>query len=58
LNKLGLSMCSLLEYRDLKSIQIEIDNEEMNKEKEVRYVDMIGPMSEEKSFINVPCSSR
>jgi len=51
-------MCSLLEYRDLKSIQIEIDNEEMNKEKEVRYVDMIGPMSEEKSFINVPCSSR
>jgi hypothetical protein len=31
LNKLGESMCSLLEYRDLKSIEIEIDDDETNK---------------------------
>ena len=59
LNKLGESMCSLLEYRDLKSIEIEIDDEESNKNTaEVRYVDMIGPMSDDKSFINVPCNSK
>ena len=58
LNKLGESMCSLLEYRDLKSIEIEIDDDETNKNSDVRYVDMIGPMSDDKSFINVPCNSR
>ena len=25
---------------------------------DVRYVDMIGPMSDDKSFIDVPCQSR
>lgn len=24
----------------------------------IRYVDMVGPMSDEKSFIDVPCSSK
>ena len=28
------------------------------KERDVRYVDMIGPMSDDKSFIDVPCESR
>lgn len=51
-------MCGLLEYQDLKSIKIEIDNEDTNMNQEVRYVDMIGPMSDDKSFINVPCNSR
>lgn len=58
LNKLGESMCSLLEYRDLKSIEIEIDDDETNKNSDVRYVDMVGPMSDDKSFINVPCNSK
>ena len=55
LGKLGQSMCNMLEYRNLESIDIvqdaEIDNE-------VRYVDMIGPMSEKRSFIEVPCPSK
>lgn len=28
------------------------------QERDVRYVDMIGPMSDDKSFIDVPCESR
>ena len=47
-----------LEYRDLKSINIEIDDEDSNKNTEVRYVDMIGPMSDDKAFIDVPCNSK
>ena len=55
LDKLGQSMCNMLEYRNLKSIDIVEDSEEGN---EVRYVDMIGPMSEKRSFIQVPCPSK
>jgi hypothetical protein len=55
LDKLGQSMCNMLEYRNLKSIDIVEDAEEGN---EVRYVDMIGPMSEKRSFIQVPCPSK
>ena len=49
LDKLGQSMCNMLEYRDLELIRIQEDKEEAD----VRYVDMIGPMSKEKSFIAV-----
>ena len=55
LDKLGQSMCNMLEYRNLKSIDIVEDSEEGT---EVRYVDMIGPMSEKRSFIQVPCPSK
>ena len=54
LEKLGKSMCNMLEYRTLQSIDVVQDTEE----NEVRYVDMIGPMSKERSFITVPCPSR
>ena len=53
LNKLGQSMCNMLEYRTLDDIDIVQD-----RESEVRYVDMIGPMSEKRSFIEVPCPSK
>lgn len=55
LEKLGTSMCGMLEYRDLDSIDIIADDE---KNPNIRYVDMIGPMSDDKSFIDVPCPSR
>jgi corin len=55
LDKLGESMCNMLEYRSLQSIDIVRDAEE---DREVRYVDMIGPMSEKRSFITVPCPSK
>ena len=55
LDKLGQSMCNMLEYRHLKSIDI-VEDAEIDKE--VRYVDMIGPMSEKRSFIEVPCPSK
>lgn len=55
LDKLGKSMCSMLEYRHLHSINVVTDAED---DKEVRYVDMIGPMSEKRSFITVPCPTR
>ena len=45
----------MLEYRHLKSIDI-VEDAEIDKE--VRYVDMIGPMSEKRSFIEVPCPSK
>ena len=48
-------MCNMLEYRTLESIDVVQDKEE---NKEIRYVDMIGPMSKERSFITVPCPSR
>jgi len=51
-------MCGLLEYRDLKSIKVETDDEDSKINQDVRYVDMIGPMSDDKSFINVPCHSK
>ena len=50
LKKLGVSMCNMLEYRHLKSIKVVQDIENQS---DVRYVDMIGPMSKEKSFIEV-----
>lgn len=55
LDKLGQSMCNMLEYRHLKSIDI-VEDAEIDRE--VRYVDMIGPMSEKRSFIEVPCPSK
>ncbi|TRY68657.1 hypothetical protein TCAL_02473 [Tigriopus californicus] len=55
LDKLGQSMCNMLEYRDLKSIALQTDTEE---NEDIRYVDMIGPMSDAKSFISVPCNAR
>ena len=55
LNKLGQSMCNMLEYRRLDSIDLVEDAEE---NKEIRYIDMIGPMSEKKSFVQVPCTSK
>ena len=60
LNKLGVSMCNMLEYRDLINIEIVVDEEGKNAEVEpdIRYVDMVGPMSDEKSFIDVPCASK
>ena len=54
LNKLGESMCNMLEYRDLNAIRVMEDEE---KNPDIRYVDMIGPMSDDKSFIDVPCQS-
>ncbi len=55
LKKLGESMCNMLEYRTLNSVNIVRDAENNS---EVRYVDMIGPMSDDRSFINVPCPSK
>ena len=55
LEKLGSSMCNMLEYRHMKSIDIVTDKE---VDKEVRYVDMIGPMSQKRSFVQVPCLSK
>lgn len=55
LNKLGQSMCNMLEYQSLQSIDIVVDGE---TDKEVRYVDMIGPMSKKRSFVQVPCLSK
>ena len=55
LNKLGESMCNMLEYRDLVDIKIVVDDESAA---DIRYVDMVGPMSDEKSFIDVPCTSK
>lgn len=45
--------------RDLVDINIVVDDEsESAKDDGIRYVDMVGPMSDEKSFIDVPCSSK
>ena len=55
LKKLGVSMCNMLEYRHLKSIKVVQDIENQS---DVRYVDMIGPMSKEKSFVEVPCPTK
>ena len=45
----------MLEYRDLVDIKIVVDDETAA---DIRYVDMVGPMSDEKSFIDVPCTSK
>jgi len=42
LDKLGRSMCNMLEYKKLDDIRIMTDEEE---KAEIRYVDMVGPMS-------------
>ena len=51
--------------RDLVDINIVVDNEDeigsaavAKSNDGIRYVDMVGPMSDEKSFIDVPCSSK
>lgn len=62
LDKLGRSMCHMLEYRDLGSIEIRVDDEGEARDDEdnpdVRYVDMVGPMADQKNFIDVPCLTR
>jgi hypothetical protein len=59
LDKLGKSMCNMLEYRDLEEVEIIEDEEEKEDEEEqIRYVDMMGPMSEDRSFVEVPCHTR
>ncbi len=58
LEKLGESMCDILEYEELTSIDIEEDEEESP---DIRYVDMVGPMSRGKggkSFVEVPCTNK
>ena len=39
-------------------INIVVDDESDSAKDGTRYVDMVGPMSDEKSFIDVPCSSK
>ena len=39
-------------------INIVVDDESESAKDGIRYVDMVGPMSDEKSFIDVPCSSK
>ncbi len=53
LTKLGESMCTVLEYKNLISVDVVKD-----EEADVKYVDMIGPISDDKSFITVPCQDR
>merc|ERR1712226_1327648 len=56
LDKLGESMCNMLEYSSLTGINIVEDSEIRDEDKGgVQYVDMTGPMSSERSFISVPC---
>ena len=50
LEKLGQSMCTTLEYKVSENVVIVKD-----KEPGVSYVDMVGPISDEKSFVTVPC---
>ncbi len=62
LEKLGQSMCAMLEYKELGNIRIQEDEEEGNRD--IRYVDMVGPMSAGskrdggRSFVEVPCAKR
>ena len=53
LTKLGESTCSLLEYQSL--VDIEIVRDEIEESTSIKYVDMVSPMSRDKSFINAPC---
>ena len=57
LTKLGESTCSLLEYQSLVSIDIVRDDHEQEDDnsESTKYVDMVSPMSRDKSFINAPC---
>ncbi len=60
LNKMGESMCDILDYQTLMHIDVRVDTEENN---DIRYVDMVGPMSDKsrsnrRSFVSVPCVSR
>ena len=56
LTKLGESTCSLLEYQSLVNISIVRDGP-LDQDGSVthKYVDMVSPMSRDKSFINAPC---
>ncbi|XP_040566515.1 uncharacterized protein [Lepeophtheirus salmonis] len=54
LNKLGESMCQKLDYKNFTSAELLMDEEDGD----IRYVDMTGPMSEEKTFITVPCDTK
>ena len=55
LNTLGKNMCNMLEYQDLKDIQLTVDTDD---DPEIQYVAMVGQLSDENSFINVPCPTR
>jgi hypothetical protein len=56
LHDLGKSMCTMLEYKNL--IGIEVVKDTLNDDGSTKYVDMIGPMTADKSFINVDCPNR
>ena len=55
LTKLGESTCSLLEYQNLVDIAIVHDSPVIPGSPPHKYVDMVSPMSRDKSFINAPC---
>ena len=57
LQNLGESMCSMLEYESMVDIKIVRDTIDLGAANS-KYVDMVGPMTGDKNFINAPCTNR